>query len=356
MSAAGGAAMTAMVLEEWGGGFVAQRRPVPDPGPGEARVRVVATGAGLTLEHARRGRLGGDVPRVLGHEYAGYVDALGAGAEGPAVGTAVTGSFYLTCGTCAWCAGGRETLCDNMGGYVGVARDGAFAEQLVVPARTLVPIPPGIDIATAGVIADAVATPYHVATRRIPDLRAGARVAVVGAGGGLGVHTLQVLRAFGAITLAVERDRAKAAELQRRGLADAVLVPETGEWAAQAAEAAGGPLLAVVDIVGGAATLGESVRAVGRGGTVVVLGYEPGAELAVDPGRLLLEEISVTGTRYATRAEIAAALQLVADGRVEPVIGARFPLARLDDAFAAIRDNAVFGRVIVDVAPATATG
>jgi len=342
----------AMVLHEWGGAFAAEERPLPEPGPGEVRVRVVATGAGLTLEHARSGRLGGSLPRVLGHEYAGHVDALGAGVEGPEPGTPVTGSFYLFCGTCRWCAGGRETLCERLAGYVGVAIDGAFAEHVVVPARTLVPIPDGVEVATAGVVADAIATPYHVVTRRISGMRAGARIAVLGAGGGLGVHMLQMVRAFGGLAVAVERDTAKAAELERRELADAVLVARDDAWGAEAQRAAGGPLDAVVDVVGASATLAGGLAALGRGGTLVVLGYDPGAELLADPGRLLLEEIAVTGTRYATRAEIAATLELVRQGRVEPLIGARRPLAELEETFVAIRENRVFGRVLVECAGA----
>lgn len=341
----------AMVLRAWGGPCVPEDRPLPEPGVGEVRVRVLATGAGLTLEHARLGRLGGSLPRVLGHEYAGWVDALGPGVEGLEAGTPVTGSFYLFCGSCRWCAGGRETLCERLAGYVGVAIDGAFAEHVVVPARTLVPIPEGVDVASAGVVADAIATPYHVMTRRIRDMHAGAAVAVIGAGGGLGVHMLQMVRAFGGVAVAVERDAAKAAELERRGLADAVVLAGEAPWAPDARAAAGGALHAVVDVVGSEATLAQGAEAVGRGGTLVILGFDPEAGLRVDPGRLLLEEISVTGTRYATRAEIAASLELVRRGRVEPLIGARHPLAALDDAFAEIRANRVFGRVLVEVAP-----
>ncbi|MFL5703100.1 MAG: alcohol dehydrogenase catalytic domain-containing protein, partial [Ktedonobacteraceae bacterium] len=65
-----------MVLEEFGGHLKAETRPVPEPGPGEVLVRVVACGAGLTLESIRLGHLGGSTPRIMGHEYAGTVAAL----------------------------------------------------------------------------------------------------------------------------------------------------------------------------------------------------------------------------------------------------------------------------------------
>ena len=133
--------MTAMVLDRFGGTFREERRPVPRPGHGEVLVDVVACGVGLTLEHGRLGLLGGSTPRVLGHELAGEIAAVGPGVTLWAPGDRVTASFYLLCGSCDMCASGRETLCRNNGGFYGLAVDGAFAEQAVVPAHSLVRVP-----------------------------------------------------------------------------------------------------------------------------------------------------------------------------------------------------------------------
>lgn len=168
------------------------------------------------------GGWGGETPRVMGHEFSGTIDSVGPGVTDWPEGAAVTASFYLLCGHCRWCASGRETLCTQSGGFVGTASDGEFAEYVVVPAHNLVAIPDGVQVANAGVVADAIATPYHAITRRI-RLVAGQRVAVIGAGGGLGVHLLQMVRAFGGVAIAVERDEVKAAEIERRGLAEAVV-------------------------------------------------------------------------------------------------------------------------------------
>lgn len=339
--------MQAMVLDSFGAQFREESRPIPEPGAGDALVRVHAVGAGMTLEHMRLGRLGGSTPRILGHEFSGTVVATGADVHAFTAGMLVTASFYHLCGSCTWCVSGRETLCENMRGYIGAVSDGAFAEYVVVPARNLVHIPEGVPLLTAGVIADAIATPYHVAVKRI-GLLPGQRVAVIGAGGGLGVHMLGMIRAFGGVAIAVERAEEKAAELERRGLADVVFVPEGADWAASLRRAAGGEISAVVDTVVSTETVDGGVEVVGRAGTFVALGFSPGTMLTVDPARLLLEEIVVTGTRYATRAEIAQALELVSQGRIEPVVGATFPLVELNAAFDAIRGNEVFGRVVIE--------
>lgn len=341
------ATMRAMVLEDFGAMFTPATRPVPEPGHGEVLVRVAACGAGLTLEHARNGMLGGSTPRILGHEFGGTVAAPGPGVEGWAEGDPVTGSFYLFCGWCRRCVSGRETLCDNNAGYFGVAVDGAFAEYLVAPARNLVRVPDGVSVREAGVVADAIATPYHVAAQRA-RIQPSQRVAVIGAGGGIGVHMLQMIRAFGAVAIAVERDQAKLTELEKRAAAEHLVDAALPSWPTMLAEAAEGRLDACVDMVCSPETLAGGVQALGKGGTFVVVGHRPGTPLKVDSARLLLEELVITGNRYATRAEIAASLDLVGQGRITPVIGATFPLADLNDAFTAIREAEGFGRYLID--------
>lgn len=287
-------------------------------------------------------------PRVHGHELSGTIVASGPGVEGWALGDPVITSFYLLCGRCEWCASGRETLCENFGGFIGIAVDGAFADYVVLPSTNLVRIPHGVSMRDAGIIGDAVATPYHVVTQRL-RMRAGQRVAVVGGGGGLGVHVLQMIRAFGGFAIGVERDPGKARELERRGLADAVVVPNGASWAPGVREVADQALAGVIDTVATGETLEEGFDALGRAGTLVTLGHVPGAVMRVDPEQLLMDERTVTGTRYATRAEIAQTMELVRLGRVRPIVGAVLPLEQLNQALALAHAQDVFGRIVLDV-------
>ena len=335
--------MRAAVLDEFG----AQVRLVdvdpPTPGTGEVLVDVAVCGVGLTLERARTGALGGSTPRIVGHEIGGTVAALGPGVDGWSVGEPVTTSFYLTCGRCRWCSGGRETLCENWGGFVGVHVDGGLAEQVVLPAHGLVRVPQAVALDDAAVAAVAIATGYHALTARAP-VRAGRTVAVIGAGGGVGVHVVAVARAFGAVVVGIEQDATKAAGL--RTLCDDVRTPdELGDLRADV----------VVDTVASRSTLTAAVGAAGRGGTVVVIGFQGGVTLDLDPRPLVLDEVAITGSRYASRAELMATLDLVEQGRITPVIGARFPLEDVAGAYRAMQDNAVLGRIVVDVRKASLT-
>ena len=344
--------MRAMVLEEFGGKLKLQTRPIPEPGPGEVLIHVVSCGAGLTLESIRLGHLGGSTPRIMGHEYSGTVTALGAGVEGWQQGDPVTGSFYLFCGSCVMCASGREMLCVNNKGNIGAKIDGAFAEYIVVPARNLVRIPDGVDLREAGIIADAVATPYHIARERA-HIVAGQRVAVIGAGGGVGIHMLQVAKVFGAFVIAVERDAEKLHRLQDVS-PDALIDASESDWQTSLSQAAEGQLDVCIDFVGSPETTSRGLAALGRGGIFVIAGSMPNlrsdknAVISVAPMYMVNKELSILGTRYATRAEIARSLELVRDGRVKPIIGATFPLAQAEDALEAIRQNQVFGRVLID--------
>jgi len=340
--------MRAAVLGRFGGDIAVVDVPDPGPpGPGDVLVAVEACGVGLTLERARTGALGGTTPRIVGHELGGTVAAVGPGVTGWQPGDRVTASFYLTCGGCHFCAGGRETLCTAWRGYVGLHVEGALAEAVLLPAASLVAVPDGVGLDEAAIAADAIATPYHVFAERAP-VRPGQTVAVIGAGGGVGVHMALVARAFGARVVAVERDGPKEKRLADYGF-DVVWNPgDDPDWADGLIGAAGGKVDVCVDTVASNSTLGNGVRVVGRAGTFVVVGFQPGTALSLDPAGLIIDEVTVTGSRYATRAEIARTLDLVAQRRVEPVIGARFPLAEAGEAYRAMQRNEVFGRIVVD--------
>jgi propanol-preferring alcohol dehydrogenase len=188
--------MKAMLLKRPGAPLVLEDLPDPQPGPGEAVAKVLACGAGLTVHHARAGRLNIATPRILGHEITGEIVAAGPGVTTLRRGDGVTAYFYLTCGDCKWCRLNRETLCENFGGYVGREIDGGYAEYIKLPARSFVKFPDELDWrgrpAEAGVICDAIATPVKVIRKARITPRD--TVAVFGAGGGLGVHMLQVAR------------------------------------------------------------------------------------------------------------------------------------------------------------------
>ncbi len=341
--------MRATVLDAFGGDVRLADVPTPTPGPGEVLVGVAACGVGLTLERARTGDLGGTAPRIVGHELGGTVLATGLGVGRWKPGDRVTASFYLTCGSCPNCAAGRETLCENWGGFVGIHTDGGLADAVVLPARNLVRVPDDVGLAEAAIAADAIATPYRALTARV-CVRPGQIVAVIGAGGGVGVHVVAMARALGARVIGIERDPAKEQRLRACGC-DLTWNPgDAPDWAPRLVRELGVQADVCVDMVASRSTLSNGVELLRRSGTLLIVGYQGGVTFELDPRPFVLDEVVVTGSRYATRADIAAALDLVAQGRVEPVIGARFPLSQVAEAYRVMQANDAFGRIVVDIA------
>jgi D-arabinose 1-dehydrogenase-like Zn-dependent alcohol dehydrogenase len=331
-------------IHGWGQEPVLESFPRPRPGGGEVLVEVEACGVGLTVLNAIGGHLGDDpglLPRVPGHELAGRVVELGPGAPAALLGRRVVAFFYLACGTCPECMAGRDTRCEHLGGFVGVHIDGGYAPTVVLPARNAIPVPDGLDPVAATVVPDAVATPVHVCGTRAHVTPAD-RVAVIGAGGGVGAHMVQVARLHGARVAGLEAGDDKLA-----------LVEELGATAVSSEPFAGtdpdriwpdGRPTVVIDLLGTEESMSWALESLHTGGRLVALTTFPGRTFPVAPRRLVFGEVSVVGSRYAGRGEVAQAARLVADGRVRPVIGMRGGADRLPAMHRALRERTLRGR------------
>jgi alcohol dehydrogenase, propanol-preferring len=338
--------MKAILLKEPGTPLVLENIPDPEPGPGEAVAKVLACGAGLTIHHARAGRLKVATPRVLGHEITGEIVATGPGVTQLRRGDPVTAYFYMTCGECRWCRVNRETLCDNFRGYVGREIDGGYAEYIKLPVSSFIRIPDNLDWrkhpAEVGVICDAIATPVKVTRKaRIAPTDT---VAVFGAGGGLGVHMLQVARwAHARKVIAVDLAAAKFEACVKAG-ANVTVDASEGRVPDQLLEATDGKGIDVaIDFVSIASTAEAAVSALAKGGRYVTLGGH-GGTFAVNPGEMLRKELELLGSRYATRDEVIESLELVARGELWPMVTEKVPLEQAEAVHQRLDKALVTGR------------
>jgi propanol-preferring alcohol dehydrogenase len=338
--------MKALVLKEVGGPLVLEDVPRPQPAPGEALVRVRACGLGLTLVWNRNGRGGssGKLPRIIGHEIAGDVTEVGPSVDGFTPGDRVNVYYYLICGNCRWCNRGRDDLCDRQAGVVGRQIDGGLAEYVKLPVRNLCHIPPEVNYVDAAVTADAIATPVHVLRERA-HLRAPDTVLVVGAGGGVGVHMVQMARVLGASQVIAVDITAEKLTLATQNGADAVInSAEVGFDEEVLRLTKGRGVDVVVEMVGVPATLERSLRSVGKGGRLVLVGtYDAKATLPVTQDSLR-GECTITGSRYCARHELAEAVDLVAQGRIRPTITRTCQLEEADAVLRSIERMELAGR------------
>ena len=232
---------------------------------------------------------------------------------------------------------------------------GGFAEVAVAPAFLSFPLDDELDFAQgAGLILN-YQTAYFALKLR-GRLKEGETVLVHGAAGGVGTATLQVAKGLGARTVAVVSSDEKERVAREAG-ADEVLRSD-GPWKDQARELSGGGVDLVLDPVGGD-RFTDSIRSLAETGRLVVVGFTEGSIPEVRVNRLLLANTEVIGAGWgayilskpAVCAEIGAAIhQLIRDGYVRPIVGARFPLERAAEALELIDQRGATGKVVLDVA------
>ncbi len=335
--------MRTMVVGKWGEAFKIENRPDPQPAPGEAVMKVRAAGVGLTLVTMRTGIFGGTAPRIMGHELGGDIIAVGDGVENVKMGQRCAVYFYLNCGHCRWCRNGRETLCENHGGYVGVHRDGGYAEFVSLPSENFLPIPDNLDYEGAAIAADAVNTPWHCMRERA-QINPHDDVMLVGAGGGVGIHGVQVAKIFGARVIAVDISEEKLELASKWGADEVVNFRAIEDLAAEAKRLTDGKGVdAAIDFVGKPETFQACIDGLAVGGRAVVIGAQPG-DVKVNPVNLVITEQIITGSRHSTRAELIETMDIMARGLVTPVVGKRLHFTEVEALFQDLQDEKLLGR------------
>ncbi len=335
--------MKAMVVNQWGEKSVLQTRPDPKPGPREAVMKVRAAGVGLTLLNMRNGSFGGSVPRIMGHELGGDIVEVGAEVHELATGDRCAVYFYLTCGRCRWCRGGRETLCEKFNGFVGVARDGGFAQYVCLPVESFLHIPAGLSYEAAAMATDAVNTNWHCMRERA-KINPHDSVLMIGAGGGVGIHGVQVAKLFGARIIAADVSDEKLALARQWGADEVINVRRHPDVAAEAKRLTDGRGVdAAIDYVGHGATFQSAYDSLATGGRAVVIGVGTG-DIRINPRSMMMSEKIVTGSRHSTRTELIETMEVMARGIVKPVVGMRTPFTEIESIFDAIKAETLLGR------------
>jgi D-arabinose 1-dehydrogenase-like Zn-dependent alcohol dehydrogenase len=344
-----------MVLEQFGAPLKLKDVPVPKVGPNEALIRVRACGAGLTvvIMIATPGRITA-YPRIPGHEIAGEIVEAGSEVRTFKAGQRVTNHYYLTCGHCRYCRSGRETLCENFRGNVGQGCDGGYAEYVALPERNLVAIPDGVTDLEAAVASDAIATPYH-ACHKEAQVSPGDNVLVIGGGGGVGIHMVQMARLCGGRVIVAEVGEEKM-ELARTMGADEVIDARRGELVKQVrALTDGRGVEAAIDMVGASETLSACLASLAPAGRMVIIGSKPKAVYGADPSfvvnpqEFMRQAQEIHGSRYVNNEEILRTLELVRHKRIKAVVNRTFPLEEAEQVHELLRRNAIAGRAALIV-------
>jgi D-arabinose 1-dehydrogenase-like Zn-dependent alcohol dehydrogenase len=313
--------MRAAVIEKFNQPWEVRDLPDPRPAPGQVLIRVRASGMCYTDLHAHHGVFPLKPPFVAGHEPAGEIAEVGAGVTDLRVGDRV-GVFWNQkgCGRCDICQAGRGG-CANAQSWMHLG--GSNAEYMVAWASGCALIPDGASFEAAAPIFCAGYT--TMSGLRNADPKPGERVAVLGVGG-LGHLAVQFAHALGLETLAITGQADKQKELKDLG-ADGVII--AGDDPGKALREAGGADI-VLSTTNSAKQIAQTFAGLRPGGRFVNMGL-PEGPIAIDPMVLMFGQRQLRGSSQDERSDLFEALQLVAHGKVKPILET-YPLARANDA------------------------
>lgn len=285
--------MKAVQIVEIGAPLQQQEVPTPDVGRRDVLVRVRAAGVCHSDAHYRAGNSPvGPLPITPGHEVAGIVEETGTDVTNVAVGDRVCLHYLVTCGDCQYCARGSEQFCVQAS-MIGKYRDGGYAEKIVVPSRSAVPLPAEIPFEQGAIMMCSSATSLHAL--RKGRLQAGESVAVFGAGG-LGMSAIQLAHTMGALdvfAIDINEERLAMAE----GFGAIPIDASRGDPVEEVRRlSAGRGVDVALELVGLPSTMRQAVQSLDVFGRAVLVGIasEP---LQVDTySELLGREAEVTGS------------------------------------------------------------
>lgn len=309
-------------------------RPVSAPGAGEALIRIDACGVCGSDVFLQDGGFGPDkLPRVPGHEAAGVVLAVGTDSDGDWIGRQVALYYIDAPPQSPWVESGHGNIGPGIT-RMGVDVDGAFAEYVVRPVRTLISVDPPMDPVAVAVATDALATPFHALTT-VGELRAGETLAVIGLGG-IGSNAVQIGKHLGARVVAVGRGEAKLAQAAELG-ADVTIASASGSAAIVAA--AGGQIDVVLQAVGENADMDRLAIDIAGYRARVVLVAASQESFPLRATELIWRELSVRGSRGFTSDDIRSVLNLVRNGTLSTahLTRHRRPLTEVAEALADLR-------------------
>jgi alcohol dehydrogenase len=356
-----GAVMKSFQVADFNAPLKEVDQPTPQPEGTQVLIRVKAAGVchsdlhiwegGYDLGHGRKPLSlkdrGVSLPRTMGHETVGEVLAFGPDAGADARGGLKVGDMalvypWLGCGKCEVCLAGEENMCLKPAS-LGVYCDGGYADHMTVPHPKYLLNLKGLDPLTAAPYACSGVTTYS-ALKKV-ESAFDSPIVIFGAGG-LGLMALSLLKAMGgkgAIVVDIDARKREAAE---KAGALATVDGAAPNALAQLAAKAGGPIKAVIDLVGNAATTQLGFDCLTKGGKLVIVGlFGGGAPWALP--LIPIKAITIQGSYVGNLRETAELLDLVRSKNISPIPVTPMPLAQANQALLDLQKGKLVGRAVL---------
>jgi NAD+-dependent secondary alcohol dehydrogenase Adh1 len=322
---------------------------VPDPAiqsPLDVIVRIGGAGVCRTdlhiIEGQWREKTTVTLPYTIGHENAGWIEAVGAAVTHVRVGDPVILHPLATCGLCRHCRAGDDVHCENSS-FPGVDCDGGYADYLRTSARSVVKLDTSLAPVDVAALADAGLTAYHAVAKAARALRPGYKAVVLGAGG-LGHIGIQVLSALSPAEMIVVDRSPEALALAKELGAEHTVLADGNQVPAVLDLTNGQGAEVVIDFVGEGGAVEDGIAMLRRAGNYYVVGY--GGEIKVPTIDIISTEINFIGNLVGSYNDLAELMVLAAEGKVRLHTKA-YPLTAFASALDDLDRGLVRGRAIL---------
>jgi NADPH:quinone reductase-like Zn-dependent oxidoreductase len=286
-------------------------------------------------------------PHIIGSDAAGVVDAVGPAVRSVQPGDRVMISPGISCGTCQSCLEGEEALCRSFR-VLGEHVPGTIAEFVVVPEENVARVPDTMPTERAAAFSLVTLTAWRMLTTRA-RVRPGEAVLIWGIGGGVAQAALQIAKLLGAYAIVTSGTAHKLESARALG-ADALLDHRRPDVVGEVKRLTGGRGADVVVDSVGERTWPHSLKALRRGGRLVVCGATTGPMVDIDLRRLFWHQWTLMGSTLGSRREYREIVRLAGLGRLWPVVDRVVPLANAIEAIRRLADGEQFGKLVIEVA------
>lgn len=324
--------------------------PPPPPSQGEVTVAIKVVALNHIDVWGWRGMAFAKrkMPLVIGAEASGTVDAIGPGVSGLMPGQLVSIFGARTCGLCKACREKRDNLCENVGGVHGFHLDGFAQEKINLPARLLVPAPPGVTDVGAAVAPITFGTVEHMLFDNA-KLQPGETILVHAGGSGIGSAAIQLAKRVGCTVITTVGSDNKIEKARALG-ADHVINYREDRFEGVVRKLTRKKGVDVVFEHVGADTWAGSMLCLKRGGRLVTCGSTSGVSTSMNLMQLFQQQLKILGSFGCRMENMADAMQKMASGIVSPVIDTEVDFDGIGAALARMETRDVFGKIVLRVA------
>ncbi|MEA2476003.1 MAG: hypothetical protein QOC87_202 [Actinomycetota bacterium] len=319
-----------------------------DPGPGEVVVSVKAAALNHLDLWTLSGAVGRDhaLPHTLGADGAGEIARVGGDVRGIRPGDRVVVNPAISCGRCEFCRAGEQSLCTTFK-MLGEHLPGTIAHEVVVPATNVYPLPDHLSFSQGAALGVTAITAYRMLFTR-GRMTPGEWLLITGIGGGLALSLLQLARPIAGKIFVTSSSTDKIVKALALGADDGIDYSKEDVGKAIRSRTAKRGVDLVLDSAGGSAFDG-ALRALRKGGRLVIAGATTGPRSDLDVRRLFWNQLEVIGSTMGSDHDVSEMLRMVAGTKLEPVIDKTFALEEGREALAYLAGNERFGKVVIEI-------